>query len=233
MEVFYQPDILDGVHSLSAEESKHCIKVLRHGKGDRIYVADGRGTLFEVRIEDPNPKACAFSIISHSRKPEKGFAVSIAIAPTKNNERTEWFVEKAIELGIDEINFYFGRHSERKKMNMERLHKKAVAAMKQSEQFILPAMKLYDSFADCLAATPAERQRFIAHVDPSHPYHLMDMAEKGGAYTVFIGPEGDFAEEELVAAFEAGFIKVSLGPNRLRTETAGLVACHTLNLLNR
>jgi len=233
MEVYYQPDILSGTHELSVEESKHCIKVLRHERGDTIHVADGRGTLFEVRIGEPNPKKCTFKIVRHKRKPEKTFRISIAIAPTKSIDRIEWFVEKVVELGIDEINFYFGKHSERKKLNMERIHKKAVVAMKQSEQYILPEIKLYNDFKECLEAAGSIEQKFIAHVDRTNEYHLMDVAEKGKKYTVFIGPEGDFSEEELRQSFHAGFTKVSLGENRLRTETAGLAACHILTLINR
>jgi 16S rRNA (uracil1498-N3)-methyltransferase len=233
MEVFYQPDILSGVCELSPEESKHCIRVLRHEKGDLIHVADGRGTLFDVRIKDPNPKKCTFQIISHTRKKEKGFSVTIAIAPTKSIDRVELFVEKAVELGIDEIDFYFGRHSERKKLNLERMQKKAVVAMKQSQQYFLPRINLYNSFKDCLAATPKNHERYIAHVDPDNPYHLMDVAEAGKNYFIFIGPEGDFSEDELLQSFAANFRKVSLGENRLRTETAGLAACHILNLINR
>ena len=233
MEVYYQPDILSGVHELSVEESKHCIKVLRHERGDTIHVADGRGTLFEVRIEDPNPKKCTFQVVRHKRKPEKQFSISISIAPTKSIDRVEWFVEKVVELGVDEINFYFGRHSERKKLNMERIKKKAIVAMKQSEQYILPEINLFYSFEDCLKAVGSADQKLIAHVDRNNDYHLMDVAEKGKKYSVFIGPEGDFSEEELIHSFEAGFTKESLGENRLRTETAGLVACHILTLTNR
>ena len=233
MEVYYKPDILSGVHELSVEESKHCIKVLRHERGDTIHVADGRGTLFEVRIEDPNPKKCTFQVVRHKRKPEKQFSISISIAPTKSIDRLEWFVEKVVELGVDEINFYFGRHSERKKLNMGRIKKKAIVAMKQSEQYILPEINLFYSFEDCLKAVGSADQKLIAHVDRNNDYHLMDVAEKGKKYSVFIGPEGDFSEEELIHSFEAGFTKVSLGENRLRTETAGLVACHILTLINR
>lgn len=232
MEVFYQPDLLAGTHQLSAEESKHCIRVLRHEKGDIINVTDGQGTLFEVRILEPNPKKCTFELVKHSRKPEKKFTITIAIAPTKSIDRIAWFVEKAVELGVTEIKFYFGRHSERKKLNMERMQKKAIVAMKQSEQFLLPSISLYDSFKHCLDDTTTD-ERYIAHVDSANPYHLMDVAEESGFYTVFIGPEGDFSEEEILYAFAAGFTKVSLGANRLRTETAGIAACHILNLINR
>jgi 16S rRNA (uracil1498-N3)-methyltransferase len=233
MEVYYQPAILSGTHELSVEESKHCIKVLRHERGDTIHVADGRGTLFEVRIEEPNHKKCTFQIVRHMRKPEKKFRICIAIAPTKSVDRIEWFVEKVVELGIDEINFYFGRHSERKKLNMERIQKKAIVAMKQSEQYILPEIKLYNDFNECVIAAGSVDQKFIAHVDRANKYHLMDVAEKDKKYTVFIGPEGDFSKDELIHSFNAGFTKVSLGENRLRTETAGLTACHILTLINR
>ncbi len=233
MEVFYQPAISDGVHELSPEESKHCVKVLRHSTGDIIHVADGRGALFAVRITQANAKRCTFQLVSHSRKEEKAYHISIAIAPTKSIDRLEWFVEKVVELGVDEIMFYFSRHSERKKLNMERLEKKAIVAMKQSEQFILPKLSLFNSFGACLQAAEHFSQRFIAHVDSANPYHLMDMAKPQQDAVVFIGPEGDFSEEELVQSFAAGFTKVSLGENRLRTETAGLAACHILTLINR
>ncbi len=233
MEVFYQPDVLSGTHELSIEESKHCIKVLRHQVGDIIHVADGRGTLFEVRIEDPKPKKCTFQLVRHMRKPEKAFSVAISIAPTKSVDKIEWFVEKVVELGIDEINFYFGRHSERKKLNMERIQKKAIVAMKQSEQYILPKISLFNTFNECLIATADVEQKFIAHVDRTNQHHLMDGAAPAKKYVVFIGPEGDFSNEELTLALDAGFTKVSLGENRLRTETAGLAACHMLTLINR
>lgn len=116
---------------------------------------------------------------------------------------------------------------------MERIQKKAIVAMKQSEQYILPEINLYNDFKESVAAASSVDQKFIAHVDRSNEYHLMDVAEKGKKYTVFIGPEGDFSEEELILSFDAGFTKVSLGENRLRTETAGLVACHILTLINR
>jgi 16S rRNA (uracil1498-N3)-methyltransferase len=233
MEVFYQPDVLSGIHELSVEESKHCIKVLRHSTGDIVHVADGRGTLFEVRIEDANPKKCTFQLVRHMRKPEKKYSIVISIAPTKSVDKVEWFVEKVVELGIDEINFYFGRHSERKKLNMERIQKKAIVAMKQSEQYILPKINLYNTFNDCIGATSNIEQKFIAYVDRANQQHLMDAAEPGKKYAVFIGPEGDFSDEELTFAYDAGFTKVSLGENRLRTETAGLAACHILTLINR
>ena len=121
MEIFYQPEILAGVHLLPPEESKHCIKVMRHESGDVIHVTDGRGALYQVRITDANAKKCAFSIISHTRKEPKSYWINLAIAPTKSTDRNELLIEKAVEFGIDEISFFFGRHSERRKLNTERL----------------------------------------------------------------------------------------------------------------
>jgi 16S rRNA (uracil1498-N3)-methyltransferase len=233
MEIFYQPEILGGVNELPPEESKHCVKVMRHESGDVIHVTDGRGALYKVRIKVASPKKCTFIIISHTRKEPKSYWINLAIAPTKSSDRTELLIEKAVEFGVDEISFYFGRHSERRKINIERLEKKAIVAMKQSQQYKLPKIKLYQSFKGCLDASPDNHQKLIAHVDSTNQYHLLDVAEPGKHYTVFIGPEGDFSEEEIIESFKAGYTKVSLGKNRLRTETAGLAACHILNLINR
>lgn len=141
----------------------------------------------------------------------------------------EWLVEKCVEIGIDQITFIYCQHSERKKINMDRLEKVAISAMKQSQQVWLP--KLRDtSFQQIM--TSSESQRFIAHVDATNPFHLSQQATEGGTYLILIGPEGDFSEDELRTAQANGFRKVNLGPNRLRTETAGLLAVTALNLIN-
>jgi 16S rRNA (uracil1498-N3)-methyltransferase len=232
MQIFYQPDILSGVHELSKEESQHCVKVLRHQVGDQIHVVDGRGSLFEVRLTEARAKRCTYTIISHKREPEKPYYIQIAIAPTKNLERLEWFVEKTIEIGIDEISFFFGNYSERKKLKLERIERKAISAMKQSEKFILPRINLHDSFEALTKEIPESFFRFIAHVDKDNKLHLMDAAVAKDKYCVLIGPEGDFSEDELEFAMSHNFTRISLGKSRLRTETAGVVACHTLNLIN-
>ena len=232
MQLFYQPDIHSGIHELSKEESLHCAKVLRKEVGDEINVVDGRGTLFKVRLTEAKPKKCTFKIISHKRATEKGFYIQIAIAPTKNIDRMEWFVEKAIEIGVDEISFFFGRFSERKQLKLDRIERKAVAAMKQSEKYVLPRINLHDNFESLNKSIPDGFFKFIAHVDKTNPLHLMDAVIAKDKYCVFIGPEGDFSEEELTFAKSNNFTPVSLGPSRLRTETAGIVATHALNLVN-
>ena len=232
MQLFYQPDIRNGATFLTEEESKHCIKVLRHTVGDTLDVVDGEGAKFKVRITNANPKKTEFDIISHERKPEHPYHIHIAIAPTKQIERIEWFLEKAIEIGVDEISFFFGRHSERKCLNMERMRKKAIAAMKQSLAYQLPKVELYQNLESLISHIKQTDERFIAYVDFSNPIHLKKASKPGSNTTVIIGPEGDFNNEELELALTNGFTKISLGKSRLRTETAGIVACHTLNLIN-
>lgn len=233
MEIYYQPNLSNHTTYLPEEESKHCVRVLRRKPGDRIVVVDGKGTKIEAEITDANPKKCGFRILSEHETARKGFIIQIALAPTKSIDRTEWFVEKAVEIGVDSINFYFGKHSERRKINLDRVVKKAIGAMKQSGQAFLPQINTYDSLRELLKDDSTSAQRFIAFVDFENQDHLMDLAEKGSSIIVLIGPEGDFSKDELQLALDSGYSKVSLGNNRLRTETAGLAACHILNLVNR
>lgn len=232
MQLFYQPDIMKGSNFLTEEESKHCIKVLRHTVGDRLDVVDGTGAKFKVRITEAHQKKTCFEVIAHQRKEDLPYYIHIGIAPTKQIERTEWFLEKAIEIGVDEISFFFGRHSERKNINIERMTKKAISAMKQSLKYQLPIIKLYQDLQSLLSYIPKSNSKYIGHVDFSNPLQLKDVAKPNEKSVVLIGPEGDFNEEELDLAITNGFQKIGLGPSRLRTETAGLVACHTLNLIN-
>ena len=232
MKLFYQPDIMKGSSFLTEEESKHCIKVLRHTVGDRLDVVDGTGSKFKVRITDAHPKKTCFEVIAHQRKQDLPYYIHIGIAPTKQVERTEWFLEKAIEIGVDEISFFFGRHSERKNINLERMHKKAISAMKQSLKYQLPIIKLYQDLESLESHIPQNQKRYIAYVDFDNPLQLKQASKANENSIVLIGPEGDFNMKELDFALNKGFKKISLGPSRLRTETAGIVACHTLNLLN-
>lgn len=229
--LFYQPGIQYGSHFLDPEESRHAAKVLRKKAGDIIYITDGKGVLYTCKITDAKPDKCAFVIESVEHEKQKSFSIHIAIAPTKNPDRTEWFVEKAIEIGVDEITFLECDNSERTSIKLERIEKLAVSAMKQSLKFTLPKIHSIRPLQDFIKAGNSGR-KFIAYVDSTNPDELFKLAKPKESYTVLIGPEGDFSPAELELAIKSGFQKVALGPSRLRTETAGIAACHTLNLIN-
>lgn len=234
MHLFYQPAIqpTDPLGTLSEEDTRHAVKTLRLGVGDAISVTDGRGNRYDSVITQTDVKQCAFRVERLDITPPRPFGVRIGVAPTKNIDRIEWFVEKAVELGIERISFFFGQHSERRVLKLDRLEKIAVAAMKQSLQSWLPRFDEAVSFAQLLS-TIGEEQRFIAHLpDDGNAPHLFHQARSGTSYIVLIGPEGDFSAREVQQAVAAGFQMVTLGPNRLRTETAALSACQVLNLLN-
>jgi 16S rRNA (uracil1498-N3)-methyltransferase len=229
--LFYQPLTGEGVNYLDEEESRHCIKVLRKRQGELIHITDGKGSFYEALIAKEDPRQCTFEITRQSREKEKGYTIHIAIAPTKNTDRIEWFVEKSVELGIDHITLLECRNSERSYIKTDRLKKVAISAMKQSIKATLPELSGIVPFHDFITARHAG-QCFIAYVDSSNPLHLKNEAGTGQPYTVLIGPEGDFSADELSTALAQGYRKVSLGKSRLRTETAGIAACHILNLIN-
>jgi 16S rRNA (uracil1498-N3)-methyltransferase len=228
--LFYQPHIADGILYLDTEESRHAIKVLRTVKGDTLHLTDGKGFFYTAKITEAEAKKCSFEIIDKKQSAKRDYKIHIAIAPTKNADRIEWFVEKATEIGIDEISFMLCKNSERKNINLERIEKIVISAMKQSGQAWMPKISTLVPFKEVLKHN--SYQKFIAFVDEKNPNHLKSMVKPNGNYLVLIGPEGDFREEELSLALENNFQKVSLGKNRLRTETAGLVACQILNLIH-
>ena len=230
--LFYQPLTASGIHYLDEVESRHCIKVLRKRQGDPITVTDGKGEFFDCVITDASDRRCAFDIAGHLTVPRESFAVNIAISPTKSADRIEWFVEKAVEIGVNNITLIDCKNSERSFINMDRLTKVAISAMKQSLKARLPEISPIVSFND-FVTTAVQDEKYIAFVDQTNPDHLSEVAKPGRSYVVLIGPEGDFSHDELTLALSFGFQKVSLGNSRLRTETAGVVACHTLNLVNR
>lgn len=230
MILFYQPDIATGSTWLSEEESKHCTKVLRKREGEVITVTDGKGFFYDCTIKKADSRKCEFVIDTVRLEPKKNHRIHIAIAPTKNADRLEWFVEKATEMGIDEITLLDCDHSERTYTKTERLLKVTVSAMKQSQKATLPILNELIPFSGIL--TKEADQRFIAYVDHSNPQHLSQIAKAGKKYLVLIGPEGDFSKEELNLALQNDFAKVSLGTSRLRTETAGMAACCLLNSIN-
>jgi len=227
--LFYQPGILEGIQHLDREESHHAIRVLRMVEGQTLELTDGLGSFYTAKITRPDPKKCEFEILERRKTENRNFHIHLAIAPTKNADRTEWFVEKATEIGVDQISFILCKNSERKVINHERVEKVAVSAMKQSQQARLPLISQMIPFRDILSVSAD--QRFIAHVDSTNPKHLKAVAISAKKYIILIGPEGDFSPDELSLAQHNGFEKVSLGPNRLRTETAGLTACQILNLI--
>lgn len=232
MHIFYTPELSGKTYILDETESKHCVRVLRLEKGDEINLVDGRGGYFTAEIADPNPKRCLVNVIkSELNFGLRNFQVHVAIAPTKNIERIEWFLEKATEIGINRVTPLLCRHSERKEIKYDRLEKVMVSAMKQSLKAYLPILDELTKFNDFIHQ-PFEGQKFIAHCEEQHRELLKNAVKTGGKYLILVGPEGDFSLEEIELAINAGFLPVSLGDSRLRTETAGVVACHTFNLLN-
>ena len=232
MALFYAPDILSTL-KLDEEESNHAIKVLRMKAGDSLQIVDGKGGYYEARISDPNHKRCGVEIVeSFSEFETRPYHLHIAIAPTKNIERLEWFVEKATEIGIDEITPIICEHSERKIVKKDRLDKIAVSAMKQSKKAYLPVVNEPVSMLS-FVSNSNETQKFIAHcMSDSERTDLSSSYKPGSDVVVLIGPEGDFSPAELKESLKYGFEPVLMGQSRLRTETAGVVAVHTVVLLN-
>ena len=232
MNLFYQPGIPDGAFYLDGDESRHCVKVLRRKAGDVIHLTDGRGYFYEGVITKADASQCFFDIREKTAGPEREHFIHIAISPTKNADRIEWFVEKATEIGVDKITLMDCKNTERSFIKIDRLNKVAVSAMKQSIKARLPHIEDHlFQFAEVVEQCQ-EKERYIAFVDTTNPLHLKDAVKRATACCVLIGPEGDFSSEELKTAIECGFRKVSLGPSRLRTETAGVVACHVVSLVN-
>ncbi len=231
-QLFYQPDLLNGTQYLNEEESRHCIKVLRKKTGEHISLTDGQGSFYEAVILDANPKKCLFRVESVTKETPRHFTIHLAVSPTKNADRMEWMLEKCVELGLDEFTPLHCHNTERKVLKTDRLEKIAISAMKQSRRARIPAIHPLTDLANFISQSVRPDEKFIAYVDPANPIHLLHAAKPKGTYLMLIGPEGDFTPHELELALEQGYKKVSLGHSRLRTETAGLAACHILNLIN-
>ncbi|WP_421890228.1 RsmE family RNA methyltransferase [Marinoscillum sp.] len=227
---FYQPKTSEGVFHLMDDEYQHCVKVLRKKVGDEIGIFDGLGMDYHAVIKAITGKSCAFEITKKTALEPRPFYNHIAIAPTKNTDRIEWFVEKACELGLDEISFVLTDNCERNKMRTERLEKKAVSALKQSKSGFLTKINPLIKLKDFLKAD-LKGQKFMAVVEPDLPYFTNEL-KSGQTIITLIGPEGDFSKEEVSTAVNVGFQKVSLGKSTLRTETAGLMAAHCVNVIN-
>jgi 16S rRNA (uracil1498-N3)-methyltransferase len=232
MHLFYTPDLSGKIYTLNESESKHCIKVLRLAMNDQVQLIDGKGGFCTAQIIDANPKKCSVEIIKEVKEfGKRNHYLHIAIAPTKNNDRFEWFLEKATEIGIDEITPIICEHSERKVVKPERLEKIIISAVKQSIKAYKPKLNNIISYQDFIASK-FQGDKFIAHCEENEKTALKSAYRKGTNALVLIGPEGDFDPNEIALAKENNFQEISLGESRLRTETAGVVACHTINLLN-
>ena len=230
---FYAPDIATQP-VLPEVESGHAVRVLRHKPGDILEVVDGRGMLYRCRLVDAHPKHAMVSVeeceaLPKVWKPE----ITLAVAPTKSIDRMEWLVEKLVEIGIDRIVPLRCEHSERRQMNAERLERIAVSAMKQSLKAVLPRIDDVTPISAFLSATQGG-QRFVAWCDDTSERYLLAKTYRAGSdVTILIGPEGDFTPDEVGAALGAGYVPVTLGDNRLRTETAALVAVDTIHVINQ
>ena len=232
MHLFFREDISGSLIELDRDESRHCIKVLRLHRGSVINITDGKGTLAEAVIIDNSVNRCVAEIRNREKKErENDYHFCIAIAPVKNHDRLEWFVEKATEIGVNEIVPLICERSERRTVKQERLRNIAVAALKQSHHVLLPHVSEPVLFDDFIKSN-SSKQKFVCTLELSKG-HLKNLYQPYSDVAVLIGPEGDFSPDELNAAEQQGFTAVSLGSGKLRTETAGIVACSVINFVNQ
>ncbi|RLD87923.1 MAG: 16S rRNA (uracil(1498)-N(3))-methyltransferase [Bacteroidetes bacterium] len=232
MNLFYAPDISQPYYQLSEEESKHLIRVFRYRVGDEVFFTDGNGTIYTCTIIDASPKHCKVEVLDKREGGDKRpFKLQMGVAPTKNISRFEWYLEKATEIGIDSIIPFVSFHSERKDIKTDRLNRVITAAVKQSLKSFHPCLHDLMKFREMIEL-PFDGQKFIAFIDAEVTLELSKAYLPGSNAFILIGPEGDFSLEEVKVAQQHGFVSVKLGPSRLRTETAAVAACHTINLLN-
>ncbi len=232
MNLFYAPHLQknDTFYLFDKDESRHIAKVLRKRIGDILYLTNGKGLMFKAKIIDDNPKKTKVQIIEVESRPNRNYRLQIAIAPTKNNDRYEWFLEKATEIGIDTVTPLLTRYSERKHIKKERFDKILISAMKQSLQVYKPQLNDLTAFDDFLKQDFGNIQKFIAYCKAGNT--LISQIQPQKDTLILIGPEGGFSDTELQKAIVAGFIPVGLSDNRLRTETAGLMAVSSVALKN-
>ena len=232
MNLFYAPYIVEPVTTLTEDESKHIVRVLRKSEGDIVFFTDGLGFIYKCVIKEANPKKCLIEIVEKTAgRDKRNFRLHIAIAPTKNITRFEWFLEKSTEIGIDNITPLLCTRSERKHINIKRSKKIILSAMKQSITTILPEIHEMVSIKSFLKNLHTGNA-FMAYCDSNKEVHLKSQIHPAQKYTVLIGPEGGFSPEEVQLAKEKDVQLVGLGTSRFRTETAGIIACHTISLCN-
>lgn len=235
MQLFFNPNIDQDTQQITFDkiESRHIVKVLRKKEGDTVYITNGKGLLFRAKINIASDKKCLVTIFSiDEKKKEWDYKLHVAIAPTKNNDRLEWFLEKATEIGIDTITPIITQNSERKVIKKERLEKIILSAMKQSLKYHLPVLNDAMSFNEFLEQNPS-KNTYIAHCYDGEKKHMKDLIKPQQSVTILIGPEGDFSQEEVSKSIDANYIPISLGEARLRTETAAVVAVQNIAFINQ
>ena len=236
MQLFYSSNIQKPKLFLSLEETNHAKNVLRLKEASLVNVVDGKGILYQCIVTSLKGKEAELEILSSAESiPKHPYYLHIAIAPTKNIDRIEWFVEKAVEIGIDEISFIQSERSERKHINVERMDKIAIAAMKQSIKAFIPKineMQSLTNFNSNFQLSTINYQLYIAHLEDNRKllFDQIRLPNQPANYLILVGPEGDFSPNEIALCVKNGFQPVSLGSSRLRTETAGIVACSTINI---
>ena len=229
MHTFFAPDLAGATYILPEDESKHAVRVLRLGVADVVELLDGRGGRYTAAVADANPKRCQLHVTHNETVQARSYYTHVAVAPTKNLDRMEWFVEKAVEIGVERITFLRCARSERRELKLERLEKIAISALKQSGQAWLPQLDEMTDYAEFVHATdPATT--FIAHLADDERTALSSVAAVGARCCVLIGPEGDFTSAEITMARGRGIRPVMLGASRLRTETAALAAVLTSHI---
>jgi len=234
MQVFYSPEVINGNFFLNKTESRHCIRVLRLKKNEIINLIDGKGGLYEARIMSENPDKCEVKVIKQIKNHNnRNFYLHIAIALTRSTDRFEWFIEKATEIGIDEITPLICTRSERRTVKMERIKKIIISSMKQALVAMTPKLNEIKTFAEFISDSGiTEFNKYICHCSEGRRQKLKDIYSPGSNVIAIIGPEGDFTSDEIKFAEKNNFQSVTLGDNRLRTETAGIAICQVLNFLN-
>lgn len=235
MNVFYHPNIIGQTIDLDETESKHAIRVLRLGKGDPVQIVDGRGGWYETVIEEAHPKRCLLRITAHTPDYQPlSYHLHLAVSPTKSIDRFEWFLEKATEIGISEITPLLCHRTERSRLNLERMERIVVSAMKQSLKAYRPNLNEPTGFSEFIKKKRAGVEGIAHCIDDTanslkERHSIMNLPDQG-SFTLMVGPEGDFTVEEVESALTAGFQPIQLGESRLRTETAAVYICTAFNL---
>ncbi len=234
MQLFYDPNIRTSDTGIvfSKDESRHISKVLRKKENDILHITNGLGTIFEVKLSVVTPKQCLASILKADEHPPLPYRLHMVVAPTKRNDRFEWFLEKATEIGVTDITPILCEHSERRQIKPERFERILQSAMKQSLKEWIPKLHPIVSFKEFIQMENTAEVKCIAHCETSEKESLKHLLQPGQSVCILIGPEGDFSSEEINEATKKQFLPIHLGKSRLRTETAGIVACHSVFFIN-